>query len=432
MRVRSSIVRVCLAALVALLSGAQQARAQEGGVPQERTIAELRQDLAVFQAFGRQLAMFGLPPLGGEEVLKMELLKAEFDENVMPGLRFAEQDCFMAEVPVANALSWARQVQLLGFVEDYGPLWEEADVIQESVGRILVNCHKQLYERCVMDDGDPNVIYLPGITRELSLFGFEGDYEQKTRRCEIGWLGKVTITESLQGSLSKTDSMGGTSVSTSVVFSGSRNFKVEMITKGNATGTADGRSQETTTTVARAGQCTTTMDQTGLRTTGGDGEAFLRKVSTETGKLLISFSGPRETGRSSTTGSIRFSDSKCGQNGNLPDAGAPTPPHPWPGQIADTLGDPFSEVITGSKSLTFVGNAAGALVPAQDNASGGVSRIPAIPGMPRPGAGLDAALPSESQLLPWLEMITPRPDLDGEPPVVRMQVEWELVFGGGV
>jgi hypothetical protein len=62
----------------------------------------------------------------------------------------------------------------------------------------------------------------------------------------------------------------------------------------------------------------------------------------------------------------------------------------------------------------------------------GVSRIPAIPGVPRSGGGLDAVLPSESELLPWLEMITPQPDLDGEPPVVRMQVEWELVFGVGV
>ena len=106
---------------------------------------------------------------------------------------------------------------------------------------------------------------------------------------------------------------------------------------------------------------------------------------------------------------------------------------PWPGTIADTLGDPLTEVIKGSKSLTFAVNAAGVPTAAQDNASGGVSRIPAIPGAPRPGAGsgIDAALPTQSSLLPWLGGAQLDPDLDGEPPVVRMQIDWELVFGGG-
>ena len=144
---------------------------------------------------------------------------------------------------------------------------------------------------------------------------------------------------------------------------------------------------------------------TGLRTASGSGEAFLRKHSTETGKLVISFTGPRETGRSTTTGRSTWSDTKCGPNSNLPDTGVPSPPMGWPGLIADTLGDPFTEVIKGSRSLTFVVNASGAPVPAQGNASGGVSRIPALPGAPRPGAGIDSALPSESSLHPWLEQI---------------------------
>jgi hypothetical protein len=247
-------------------------------------------------------------------------------------------------------------------------------------------------------------------------------------------VGKVTITESLEGRLSKTESMAGTSVSTTVVVSGNRNFKVELIERRNAIGQADGRSQQTDTLVARAGQCTNTTEQTGLRTTSGSGAAFLRKVSTETGKLVISFSGPQETGRSSVSGRSTWSSAQCGPSGSLPDAGAPTPPHPWLGQIADTLEDPLTEVVKGSKSLTFVVNAAGAHTPARDTPTG-VSRIPAIPGMPsapQPGAGMDAVLPSESTLHPWIEMITPQPDLEGEPPVVRMHVEWELVFGGGM
>jgi len=426
---------MCFATLIALLPAAGQARAQESGAPQEETVADLRQTLEILLAWDRQRAMFGLPPAGGVEHATIALLQAQFDEDILPGLMFAEQDCFFAEVPLGKAVAWARDVQLQGLGDEFGPLWEEAEVVQESLGKVLVNCHKQIYERCVLDDGDPNVESLPGITRQLGLMGFEGDYEAKTQRCQIGWNGKVTIRETLSGRLSKTEAMAGTSVSTNVVFSGDRTFRVELISRGVATGEAEGRSEKTENVVARAGQCTTTMDQTGLRTGSGSGEASLRKISTQTGKLVISFTGPTETGRSSTSGRMTFSDAKCGTNSNLPDAGAPTPPHPWPGQIADTLNDPLTEVITGSKSLTFSHNSLGVPVPARDTPTG-PARIPAIPGMPRPGGvpggGLDAALPSESALLPWLELVQPDPNLEGEPPVVHMQIDWELVFGGGV
>jgi hypothetical protein len=431
MRIRSAFVRLFLATLVALLPAARQASAQESGVPQEETVAELRDTLEILLAWDRQRAMFGLPPAGGVEHATIALLKAQFDEEILPGLMFAEQDCFFAQVPLGKAVAWARDVQLQGLGDEFGPLWEEAEVVQESLGKILVNCHKQIYERCVLDDGDPNIESLPGITRQLGLMGIEGNFEARTQRCETGWNGKVTIRETLSGTLSKTDSMGGTSVSTRVVFSGNRTFRVELISRGFAIGDADGRSEKNENVVARAGRCTTTMDQIGLRTASGSGDAFLRKISTDSGKLLISFSGPTETGRSSISGRMTFSDAKCGQNGNLPDTSAPTPPHPWPGQIADTLDDPLSEFISGSKSLTFSHNSLGVPVPAQ-NTPTGVARIPAIPGMPRPGGGLDAALPSQSQLLPWLEMVQPDPNLEGEPPVVHMQIDWELVFGGGV
>lgn len=97
--------------------------------------------------------------------------------------------------------------------------------------------------------------------------------------------------------------------------------------------------QQVDTNIASAGQCTTTIEVAGLRTSSGSGEAVMRKLSSETGKVVISFTGPRETGRSSTGGWTTFSNSKCGYNQSLPAAGGPTPPLPWPGLIADTLGD---------------------------------------------------------------------------------------------
>ena len=45
MRIRSAFVRLFLATLVALLPAARQASAQESGVPQEETVAELRDTL---------------------------------------------------------------------------------------------------------------------------------------------------------------------------------------------------------------------------------------------------------------------------------------------------------------------------------------------------------------------------------------------------
>jgi hypothetical protein len=70
MRAWSSFMRLCLAALLALLPSVQQAHAQEGGgVPQEETVAELRQILEVLLAFDRQRAMFGLPSTGGAQAV---------------------------------------------------------------------------------------------------------------------------------------------------------------------------------------------------------------------------------------------------------------------------------------------------------------------------------------------------------------------------
>ncbi|TME93369.1 MAG: hypothetical protein E6I52_24460 [Chloroflexi bacterium] len=83
--------------------------------------------------------------------------------------------------------------------------------------------------------------------------------------------------------------------------------------------------QQVDTNIASAGQCTTTIEVAGLRTSSGSGEAVMRKLSSETGKVVISFTGPRETGRSSTGGWTTFSNSKCGYNQSLPAAGGPTP-----------------------------------------------------------------------------------------------------------
>ena len=34
-------------------------------------------------------------------------------------------------------------------------------------------------------------------------------------------------------------------------------------------------------------------------------------------------------------------------------------------------------------------------------------------------------------LRPWLSMIQPQPDLEGDSPTIKMDINWNLVFGGG-
>ncbi len=410
--------------LLAVVPATQSVHAQEGGVPQEMTVSELREALGWFMAIDRSRAMLGLPDLEGTRVLQVQLLQADFDENVLPGLEFAEQDCFFAEQPVRKATDWARQVQLLGYDVDFGPLWEEADVVQESLVKILHNCHKQLYQRCLLDQDDPNVDALPGVTRQLGYYDDDPIYPQRSKRCEIGWNGTLTLSESMQGSQSKTQSMAGSSVTTKLVVSGNRDLRIETLGRGQpTTGTVEGRNSQTTTTIATAGKCTFTSDLSLLKVGSGSGEATLFKHSNVDGELILSFTSPLEQGRQTTTGRSTVNDTNCGSNASIPDQSTPLPSPRWPGQIREQLGDPYTEVVEGSKTIYWVVNAAGLPTPARGSDGGGVSRVPAVPGAPPLGLA--------NQLLPWLQVLQTAPDLDGEPPTIKMDIHWSLVFGGG-
>jgi hypothetical protein len=414
--------RVGAAVLLTVLPAAQQARAQSSGTPQEQTVAQLRATLEGIIGDDRQRQLLGIPPEGIDDVA-IGLLEADFDENVQPGLDFAEKDCFFAEVPVGKALSWARQVQLLGYAENMGPLWLEADIVQESLLKILKHCHKQMYEACVLDDGDPNAALLPGVTRQLSLMDGDPIYEEKSRRCSVGWHGTLSSSESLQGTLSRTVNVVGGTATTTVILSGSRDLKIELSNKvADASGSVDGRVAQNRMDVGKSAKCTTTIEVNALKTSTNSGAATLRKHSSEAGALTISWGGPNEKGTTKTTGRTTYSDSKCGTNVNMPNLSGPVPSFAWPGQINDTLGDPYAEVITGTRTVYWVINSSGAAVSARAGDDGGVARIPGIPG---------AAVPAgASALRPWLSLVQPiSPDLEGEPPTIKMDINWSLVFG---
>ncbi|HEU5318682.1 MAG TPA: hypothetical protein VFX49_21390 [Chloroflexota bacterium] len=411
--------------MVLMVSVTSRTHAQGGGgPPSELTIAELRQALQFFQSLNRSRAMFGLESLGAEAALTLQLLEAEFDENVLPGLLFAEQDCFFAEVPLLKALSWLRNVQLLGLDKDWGPLWEEAAVVQDSMYKIVRNCHTRLYEKCVLDDSDPDAALLPSVTRSMMLIDGDPVYEEKSRRCSIGWTGYLTVKESLQGNMTLTQAAGPTSATTRAVANGTRDVKIDLLNKSEGSvGTADGRVDENMTTVASVARCTSTSEQVTLIQSRGSGDALLTKHSSPTGELTLAFAGPTEDASISQSVTMAFNDPQCGGNASLPAARQPLPGSPWPGLLNDRLNDPLTEMISGSRTLLWVINAAGVPTPAREGESGEASRIPAIPGLP---AGTSAY-----PLYPWVGLSQPMPDAGGERPTIRMEIKWELVFGGG-
>src|SRR5262249_2212475 len=135
------------------------------------------------------------------------------------------------------------------------------------------------------------------------------------------------------------------------------------------------------------------------------------------------FRGPAETGAKNSSHSISWNNSKCGVPTRANNS-QPSPPTPWLGQVTDTLNDPYTEVISGSRTLFWTINANGEPVASRANNSGGVSRIPAIPGAPALPQGGEVAF-----ILPWLGALDTLSGLDGEP-TIKMDITWNFSFGG--
>lgn len=422
-RVRWTFGASVVLILVAALPAPPQASAQAWGAPKEQTVASLRENLIWLLEQGRQLELVGAQGGITLDEAAVQLLEADFDENVLPGLMFAENDCFFAEVPVGRALEWTRNVQLVGLGEGEDELWVETAVVQESLLKILKHCQQQMYDACVRDDSDPNAALLGGVTRQLTLMDDDPKWEQQYRRCSTGWHGTLSTTESMHGSLSKTNRIGNVSASTRIVLSGDRTLTVDLPNKvDGATGNVDGRATQTRTDVTVTGQCTTTIDQTVLKSSTNSGSASLRKHSLDTGALILQWSGPQEKGTFRRTAHNSFNNSKCGANTSLPDSTAPLPTFAVPGQISDTLSDPLAETISGSRTMYWVLNASGEPTPARSTDSGDLVRIPAMPGA--------QISPEAAPLRPWLSLVDAlEPDMDGDPPIIKMDITWSLTFG---
>ncbi|HET7770440.1 MAG TPA: hypothetical protein VFN74_16815 [Chloroflexota bacterium] len=433
LRARLAAAMAGLVTVAALLGSPVTAAAQgAGGPPTEPTISVLRETLEVVMGIERQRQLLGLPPGADIAAAQLNLLTREFNENVLPGLQSVVDDCFFAEIPLQRAVEWSRQVQLLGFAEELGPLYEQARTAQDLTIEILKNCHDELYQSCVLNDSDPNLDVLGGLTRQLALFGVEsgpkGSYQERWLRCEVGWHGTLTVTERVTASSRQQfPSAPGTSVTHTEDTGGNREVTIELPNrKQPSTGRAQGRIVQTSRQESITPNCRELLVNENETAAGGEGEASLRKGSDLAGTLLLSFSGPIETGYTKIGGR---NESTCGGAGVLPTYEMPGPRGAWAGVLSENVGDPYAEVLVGTKTLRFeVGAGANPSVPGMGG--GGMPSIPGLAGMPGMPGGPGMVVPSDGAN-PWLvgRVQPTMGELAGERPVVTMVITWDLRFG---
>jgi hypothetical protein len=412
-----------------------------GGLLDEQTIAQLRGDLDTAMNIERQRQMLGQSPGEGTDpsvaAAQEQLLQREYDENILPVLNNATQNCLIAELGFTRASDWARQVQLLGLGNGpgdsdtsgvdsgdsatpvNGPLYGELQNVQALLVQIVQNCDKEVYEACVRDDSDPNARYLGDFMRQLAFLDNNPVYEQRYFKCEYGWHGTFTIHEEMSGSSrSRQNGSNGSSTIFQWDTSGTRDFSIDLPNKkAGADGTAKGHSLTTQKIISTASNCTSTQTQTNEVTGGGSGDASLRKFSSQDGSLLIGFTGPNEPGSKMHTSNT--TQTNCGSTPQIPGSDALISDAPYRGHITEMLGDPLIEHISGSRNMSFVINASGTPVLAQQTSGGSLVRIPANPGGP----------PVTADVTPWLDT-SPGANVDPSNfPTIRVTVNWNLTFG---
>ena len=408
-------------------------------LPDEPTIAQLREQLDRSLQTERQRELLGLPPDPTIAQQQQDLLDRTYNEDILPVLQNATTNCLIAELGFGKASEWARQVEVLGLgntPEDsqdvgasaqdtdtgsYGPRYGERVNTQTLTLQILQTCDKEVYDACVRDDSDPNGPYLGAFARQLAYITDDPVYEQRYRNCEIGWHGKLTIHEEMSGAERSRQAYPNGSASTiQWDTTGTRDFSIERPNKKDGTtGTAKGHSLTTLKIITSDKNCTSTSTATTDITGEGSGDASLRKVTLGTdGSFALGFTGPDEPGASERD--TTSSQSSCGGN-SPPSTNSPVGrTTPYRGTITDKLSDPLAETINGTRNMQFILNGTGTPTLAQQSSGGGLARIPAQPG----------GSPVQADITPWLTTSPPSGVDQSNYPTVRVTVTWNLVFGG--
>lgn len=126
-----------------------------------------------------------------------DLFQQYYDQVVTPAINQALTDDSVAISAIAQALGWARQIELLGLSQT-PPFDAEEQFIFQQLPKILANAFNQAYGRCQNDtaarDRMTEFQKMLGVIRSLALMGNEDpsdlipNYKQELAACALGKL----------------------------------------------------------------------------------------------------------------------------------------------------------------------------------------------------------------------------------------------------
>jgi hypothetical protein len=129
----------------------------------------------------RQAQLLGQPTNSDLERTMRDFLREGYDRFIAPQLPIALQNCDAAGPILSKALGWLRQVQLLGFGEEFQA---ENTKIMETFSQAIVNCYNKEYDKCVVDKKIEHRTTMLGLYRQASLLGLEGQLDfSKIEKC---------------------------------------------------------------------------------------------------------------------------------------------------------------------------------------------------------------------------------------------------------
>jgi len=318
-----------------------------------QSIPELVEVVQILRGFERARELLGVQDperTAGLASLEHELRARVFWDQVFPQLLQAEGDCAFGEAALLDALTWARQVEI---AEPEG--WEEeVDVINESMRKIVLNCHDQIYKLCVLEDRELWAQALEQLNRNLELLGYkEQMHEDRRYKCFLGWGGTMTVVETLDAPQQTWPEQFADGQGTSwFSASGSYELRIERRlhqSTGDAKGTqrqVNGGSQPARR-LEELGRppCLFTSESERVDTGSGGGAARLSLITSESGETRIPFAGPPES-RAEDDRSTR-AESSCGAARGADPRHRDLPNGNRSGELVVQKDDPYAERLNG-------------------------------------------------------------------------------------
>ncbi len=115
----------------------------------------------------------------------IEFAREWYDRFIAPQLPIALQDCEAAPEILSKALSWLRQVTLLGIDKEFQ---SENALIWETMYQAIVNCYNKEYDQCLIDNDIKHRSAMLGHLRQAALLGIEDRLDQsKVYKCPANY-----------------------------------------------------------------------------------------------------------------------------------------------------------------------------------------------------------------------------------------------------